>query len=96
MNVRPLHDHVIIRRKEEQHVSQGGIVIPDTAAEKPLRGEVVAAGNGCVMSNGEVAPVDVNVGDEVLFNKYAGSEIKLGDEELLVMREPDILAVLEE
>ncbi len=95
MNVRPLHDHVIIRRKEEQHVSQGGIVIPDSATEKPLRGEVVAAGNGRVMANGEVVPVDVNVGDEVLFGKYAGTEIKLGDEQLLVMRESDIVAVLE-
>ena len=95
MNVRPLHDHVIIRCKAEQHVSQGGIVIPGTAAEKPLWGEVVAAGNGRVMSNGEVAPVDVNIGDEVLFGKFAGTEIKLDDEQLLVMRESDILAVVE-
>ncbi len=94
MNLRPLHDHVIIRRKE-QHLSQGGIVIPDTAAEKTLRGEVVAAGNGRVMANGEVARVDVNVGDEVLFGKYADTEIKLDDEPLLVMRESDIVAVVE-
>ena len=96
MNIRPLHDHVIICRKEEQNVSQGGIVIPDTAAEKPLRGEVVAAGNGRIMSNGEVACVEVKVGDEVLFDKYAGTEMKLDEEQLLVMRESDILAVLEE
>lgn len=95
MNVRPLNDHVIIRRKEEQHVSQGGIVIPDTAAEKPVRGEVVAAGNGRVLANGEVAQVDLYVGDEVLFSKYTGTEIKLDNEQLLVMREADILAVLE-
>ncbi len=95
MDIRPLHDHVIIRRKEEQPVSQGGIVIPDSATEKPVRGEVVAAGNGRVMFNGEVTPVDVNVGDEVLFGKYAGTEIKLDDEQLLVMRESDILAVVE-
>ncbi len=95
MDIRPMHDHVIIRRKEEQPVSQGGIVIPDSATEKPVRGEVVAAGNGRVMSNGEVTPVDVNVGDEVLFGKYAGTEIKLDDEQLLVMRESDILAVVE-
>lgn len=95
MNVRPLHDYVIIRRKEEQHVSQGGIVIPDTAAEKSLWGEVVAAGNGRVMANGEIASVDVHVGDEVLFGKSAGTEIKLDDEQLLEMRESDILAVLE-
>lgn len=95
MNVRPLSDHVIVRRKEEQHVSQGGIVIPDTVAEKPLLGEVVATGNGRVLPNGKVVAVDVNVGDEVLFGKYAGTEIKLNEEELLVMRESDILAVLE-
>jgi len=94
MNLRPLHDYVIIRRKEEPHVSQGGIVIPDAAAEMPVRGEVVTAGNGRVLANGKVAAVDVSVGDEVLFGKYAGTEIKLDEEQLLVMRETDILAVL--
>ena len=95
MNLRPLHDHVIIRRKKERHLSQGGIVIPDSATEKPLWGEVVAAGNGRVMSNGKVAAVEIAVGDEVLFGKSSGTETKLDDEQLLVMHESDILAVIE-
>ena len=96
MNVRPLHDYVIVRRKEEEHLSAGGIVIPDTATEKPVQGEVVAVGNGRILKGGKVVPPDVKPGDQVLFSKYAGTEIKLGDEELLVMHETDILAVLEE
>jgi len=95
MTIRPLHDHVIVRRKEEQHISTGGIVIPDSATEKPQWGEVVAAGNGRVLANGKVAAVEVGIGDEVLFGKYAGTEIKLDDEQLLVMHESDILALLE-
>lgn len=96
MNVRPLHDYVIVRRKEEEHLSSGGIVIPDTATEKPVQGEVVAVGNGRILKGGNVVPLDAKLGDQVLFGKYAGTEIKLEDEELLVMREADIMAVLEE
>jgi len=96
MEVRPLHDYVIIRRKEEQHVSQGGIAIPDTAAEKPLSGEVIAVGDGRVTPDGKVIPIAINVGDEVLFDKYSGTEIKLNNEELLAIRESEILAILGE
>ncbi|HHH35873.1 MAG TPA: co-chaperone GroES [Gammaproteobacteria bacterium] len=95
MNIRPLHDRVIIRRKEEEHTSPGGIVIPDTAAEKPIRGEVIAVGNGKLLDNGDVRPLDVQVGDEVLFGKYSGTEVKVNGEELVVMREDDIMAVIE-
>ncbi len=95
MNIRPLHDRVVVRRMEEERTSPGGIVIPDSAAEKPSRGEIVAAGNGKILENGEVRPMDVKVGDKVLFGKYAGTEIKVDGEELLVMREDDIVAVIE-
>ncbi|MFQ5488619.1 MAG: co-chaperone GroES, partial [Gammaproteobacteria bacterium] len=93
MNIRPLHDRVIIRRKEEEQTSPGGIVIPDTAAEKPVRGEVIAVGNGKLLENGDLRPLDVQVGDEVLFGKYSGTEVKVHGEELVVMREDDIMAV---
>lgn len=96
MNVRPLHDYVIVRRKEEEHLSAGGIVIPDTATEKPIQGEVLAVGNGRILKGGNVVPLDVKPGDHVLFAKYGGTEIKIEDEELLVMHETDILAVLED
>jgi len=95
MNIRPLHDRVIIRRLEEEQTSAGGIVIPDTAAEKPIRGEVMAVGNGALNDAGEKRPLSVKVGDEVLFGKYSGTEVKIEGEELLVMREDDIMAVLE-
>lgn len=95
MNIRPLHDRVIIKRMEEERTSPGGIVIPDTAAEKPIRGEVVAVGKGKLMENGEVRPLDVKVGDKVLFGKYAGTEIKIDGQEYVVMREDDIMAILE-
>ena len=95
MKIRPLHDRVIIKRMEEERTTAGGIVIPDTAAEKPIRGEVIAVGNGKILENGEVRPMDVKVGDKVLFGKYAGTEIKVDGEELLVMREDDIVAVIE-
>ncbi len=95
MNIRPLHDRVIIKRMEEERTSAGGIVIPDTAAEKPIRGEVVAAGNGKILENGDVRALDVKVGDKVLFGKYSGTEVKVDGEELLVMREEDIVAVIE-
>ncbi|QBQ53980.1 co-chaperone GroES [Nitrosococcus wardiae] len=95
MKIRPLHDRVIVRRMEEEKTSSGGIVIPDTAAEKPIRGEVIAVGNGKTLESGEVRALDVKVGDKVLFGKYSGTEVKVEDEELLVMREDDIMAVLE-
>jgi chaperonin GroES len=95
MKLRPLHDRVIVKRLEEQRMSAGGIVIPDTAKEKPMRGEVIAAGNGKLLDNGEVRPVGVKAGDTVLFGKYAGTEIKIDGEELVVMREEDIMAVIE-
>ena len=96
MNIRPLHDRVIIKRMEEERTSAGVIVIPDTAAEKPIRGEVIAAGNGKIAENGDVRALDVKVGDTVLFGKYAGTEVKVDGEELLVMKEDDIMAVIED
>ena len=95
MKMRPLHDRVIIRRMEEETVSAGGIVIPDSAAEKPIRGEVIAVGKGKLLENGDLRPVDLTVGDRVLFGKYSGTEVKIDGDELLVMREEDIMAVLE-
>lgn len=95
MNIRPLHDRVVIKRLEEEQKTSGGIVIPDTAAEKPQKGEVVAVGNGKILDNGETRALDVKTGDQVLFGKFSGTEVKVGDDELLVMREEDILAVLE-
>ena len=94
MNIRPLHDYVIVRRKAEEHLTSGGIVIPDSATEKPLQGEVLAVGNGRILKGGNVVPLDVKPGDHVLFGKYAGTEITIEGEELLVMHETDILAVL--
>lgn len=95
MNLRPLHDRVIVRRMEEETMSAGGIVIPDNAAEKPSRGEVLAVGDGKLTDSGEVRALTVKVGDKVLFGKYAGTEVKVEGEELLVMREDDIVAVIE-
>ncbi|MHB8454404.1 MAG: co-chaperone GroES [Acidiferrobacterales bacterium] len=95
MKIRPLHDRVIVRRLEEERKSAGGIVIPDSAKEKPIQGEVIAAGKGKILENGQVRPLDVKVGDKVLFGKYSGTEVKVGDEELLVMREEDIMGVVE-
>jgi len=96
MNIRPLHDRVIVRRLEEERTSKGGIVIPDSATEKPIQGEVVAVGKGKILDNGEVRPLDVKVGDRVLFSKYGGTEVKIEGEELLVMREDDITGVITE
>jgi len=93
--VRPLHDRVIVRRLDEEEMSSGGIIIPDTAKEKPVEGEVVAAGKGKILENGDVRPLDVKAGDKVIFSKYAGTEIKLDGKELLMMREDDILGVIE-
>lgn len=95
MNLRPLHDRVIVRRMEEETTSPGGIVIPDNAAEKPSRGEVIAAGDGKITDSGQVRALAVKVGDKVLFGKYSGTEVKVAGEELLVMREDDIVAVIE-
>ena len=95
MKLRPLHDRVIVKRTEEERTSPGGIVIPDTAAEKPIRGEVVAAGNGKLLDSGELRPLDVKPGDKVLFGKYSGTEVKVDGQELLVMREEDIMGVVE-
>ena len=95
MKIRPLHDRVIVRRMEEERTSPGGIVIPDSAAEKPIRGEVIAVGNGKIMDSGDVRPMDVKVGDTILFGKYSGTEVKVDGEELLVMREEDIMGVIE-
>lgn len=95
MNLRPLHDRVIVKRMEEERTSPGGIVIPDSVAEKPIRGEVLAVGNGKILENGEVRALDVKPGDSVLFGKYSGTEVKVSGEDLLVMREDDIMAVIE-
>ncbi len=95
MNIRPLQDRVVIRRMEEERTSAGGIVLPDSATEKPVQGEVVAVGNGKVLDSGESRPLDVKVGDRVLFGKYSGTEVKIKDEDLVVMREDDIMGVIE-
>ena len=94
MKIRPLHDRVIVRREEEERTSAGGIVIPDTATEKPVRGKVVAVGKGKVQDGGDVRPPDVKKGDTVLFGKYSGTEVKVDGEDLLVMREDDLMAVI--
>ncbi len=94
MNIRPLHDRVVVRRLEEERTSAGGIVIPDSATEKPEQGEVLAVGTGKPLDNGDSRALAVKVGDKVLFGKYAGTTVKVGGEELLVMREDDIFAVV--
>ena len=95
MNLRPLHDRVIVKRMEEERTSPGGIVIPDTATEKPIRGEVKATGPGKTLDDGSLRTLDVKVGDEVLFGKYSGTEVKVDGDDLLVLREEDIMAVVE-
>ena len=94
MKIRPLHDRVIIRRMEEEKTSPGGIVIPDSATEKPVKGEVVAVGKGKILENGDIRPLDVKVGDMILFGKYSATEVSVDGEELLVMREDDITAIV--
>ncbi len=94
MNLRPLHDRVLIKRIEEAETVRGGIIIPDSAKEKPQEGKVIAVGSGKVMENGERVPPDVKAGDKILFGKYSGSEVKLDGEEYLILREDEILAVL--
>ncbi|MDO9309767.1 MAG: co-chaperone GroES [Deltaproteobacteria bacterium] len=95
MNLRPLQDRIIVKRMEEEQKTAGGLFIPETAKEKPQRGEIVAVGNGKKTEEGKVLPLDVKVGDKVLFGKYAGTEIKVDNEEYLMMREDDLLAVVE-
>ena len=95
LKIRPLHDRVILQRLDAETKSPGGIVIPDSAAEKPVRGQVIAAGNGKILENGSVRPIAVKAGDKVLFGKYSGTEVKVDGEELLVMREEDIMGVIE-
>ena len=95
MNIRPLHDRVVVRRMEEERTSAGGIVLPDSATVKPIQGEVLAVGNGKILDNGEVRSLDVKVGDRVLFGKYSGTEVKVSGEEVVVMREDDIMGVIE-
>ena len=93
--IRPLHDRVIVRRLEEERKSAGGIVIPDSAKEKPVQGEVIAAGTGKILEDGKVRPLDVKAGDRILFGKYSGAEVKLDGEEHLILREEEVLAILE-
>ena len=95
MKIRPLHDRVVVHRVEEEEKTKGGIIIPDSAKEKPLEGKIVAVGNGKILEDGTVRKLDVKVGDTVLFSKYAGTEIKIEGEEHLMMREEDILGVIE-
>ena len=93
--IRPLHDRVIVKRIEEEDKTKGGIIIPDTAKEKPQRGKVVAVGNGKITEEGKKIPLDVKAGDRILFSKYSGSEVKIDNEDYLIFREEDVLAILE-
>jgi chaperonin GroES len=95
MNIRPLHDRIIVKRVDEEETTKGGIIIPDSAKEKPSEGEIVAVGNGKMTDSGSVQPLEVKVGDKVLFGKYAGTDIKVEGEEHLIMREDDIIAIIE-
>jgi chaperonin GroES len=95
MKIRPLHDRILAERLEEKEVREGGIIIPDTAKEKPQEGKVIAVGNGKVSDDGKKIPLDVKAGDKILFGKYSGSEVKLDEKEYLIMREDDVLAILE-
>ena len=95
MQIRPLHDRVIVKRLEEERVSAGGIVIPDTAAEKPVQGKIMAVGKGKILEDGSVRALDVKVGDKILFGKYSGTEVKVDGDDLLVMREEDVMAIIE-
>ena len=95
MNIRPLHDRVIVKRVEEEKTSPGGIVIPDSATEKPVEGEVIAVGNGKLLDNGKLRALDLKKGDKVLFGKYSGTEVKVSGDDYLVLREDDIMGVIE-
>ncbi len=95
MKFRPLHDRVLVRRREEDETTKGGIIIPDTVKEKPVQGEVVSAGPGARGEDGKIHPLDVKAGDRILFGKWSGTEVKIDDEELLIMKESDIRGILE-
>jgi len=95
MKIRPLHDRIIVKRIKEEETTKGGIIIPDTAKEKPSEGKVIAVGNGRLLENGKIQPLDVKKGNKVLFGKYAGTEVKIDGEEHLIMREDDIIAIVE-
>jgi chaperonin GroES len=95
MKIRPLHDRIIVKRLEEEEKTKGGIIIPDTAKEKPMEGKVIAVGKGKILDDGKLQPLDVKAGDRVLFGKYSGTEVKIEGEEHLIMREDDILGVIE-
>ena len=95
MKIRPLHDRLLVERLEEKEIKKGGIIIPDTAKEKPQEGKVIAVGTGKVTDEGKKIPLDVKAGDKILFGKYSGSEVKIDDKEYLIMREDDVLAILE-
>jgi chaperonin GroES len=94
MNIRPLHDRLVVKREAEERKSPGGIVIPDTATEKPVFGKVIAVGKGKILESGEVRPLDLKIGDKILFGKYSGTEVKVNGEELVVMREEDVMGVV--
>ena len=96
MKLRPLHDRVMVRRVDQEEKSAGGIIIPDTAQEKPMEGEIVAAGNGTLRDDGTLVPLDVKAGDRILFGKWSGTEVKIDGEDLLIMKESDLLAVIED
>jgi len=95
MKIRPLHDRVVVERLEEQEMMRGGIIIPDTAKEKPQEGKVIAVGAGKMTDEGKRLPLDVKAGDKILFGKYSGSDVKIDDKEYLIMREEDVLAILD-
>lgn len=95
MNIRPLHDRIVVKRLEEEKLSPGGIVIPDAAKEKPIKGEVIAVGSGKLLDNGEVRALDVKAGDKILFGKYAGTEVKVDGTDYLILREDDVMGVFE-
>jgi len=95
MKIRPLHDRILVKRQEEKETKKGGIIIPDSAKEKPQEGKVIAVGNGKVTDDGKKIPLDVKAGDKILFGKYSGSEVKIDDKEYLILREEDVLAILE-
>ena len=94
MKIRPLHDRIVVKREEEKELKKGGIIIPDTAKEKPQEGKVIAVGNGTVNDKGKKVPLDVKAGDKILFGKYSGSEVKIDDEEYVIMKEDDVLAII--
>ena len=96
MNIRPLYDRIVVQRLEEEHTSAGGIVIPDTAKEKPSRGKIMAIGIGKLLDSGDVRPLGVKIGEQILFGKYAGTEVNISGEDFVVMREDDIMGVIEE